>query len=219
MLGETILEKEWQARFDLIEGVRKASVKLHLENDQATTLLLEQLLQNLTPVQKISVLPAFSYFQHLVNIAEDLYAHEITRLNEDNLTPSLLDFSVASLVYQAVTFQTVEQFFKDVLVLPVLTAHPSEVKLKSILEAGQQLSALIAKRGGLISKKELAHNELLIRGAISTLRQTRILRFSKLTVLNEIENVLSYYQASFLDLIPEILQNLDHDLKAHYKKM
>jgi phosphoenolpyruvate carboxylase len=72
ILGETILQKDGQVTFDLIEGIRKAAVKFHRENDQEATLMLEKLLKNLTPVQTVSVVRAFSYFKHLVNIAEDL---------------------------------------------------------------------------------------------------------------------------------------------------
>ena len=218
ILGETILQKDGQATFDLIEGIRKAAVKFHRENDQESTLLLEKLLKNLTPVQTVSVVRAFSYFKHLVNIAEDLYAHELARLNEDNLNPGLLDYSIQQLVHKELPFDEIDKFFKGALVSPVLTAHPSEVQRKSILEIEQQLASQLTDRVSLISKKELEHNDLLIRGSICVLWQTRILRFSKLTVVNEIENVLSYYQATFLDKIPEILQNLEHDLNVQYKK-
>lgn len=218
ILGETILEKDGQATFDLIENIRKAAVKFHRENDQEATLLLEKLLKNLTPEQTISVVRAFSYFKHLVNIAEDLYAHEMTRLTEDSLNPGRLDYSLQALVRKKLPFEEIDKFFKGALVSPVLTAHPSEVQRKSILEIEQQLALQLADRISLISKKELEHNDLLIRGSICALWQTRILRFSKLTVVNEIENVLSYYQSTFLDKVPEILQNLEHDLSLQYKK-
>ena len=74
VLGETILAKDGQATFDLIENIRQAAVKFHRENDQTATLALEKLLKNLSPQQTISVVRAFSYFKHLVNIAEDLFA-------------------------------------------------------------------------------------------------------------------------------------------------
>jgi phosphoenolpyruvate carboxylase len=57
----------------------------------------------------------------------------------------------------------------------------------------------------------------LIEGAICSLWHTRILRFSKLTVVNEIENALSYYKTTFLEVIPEILQDLERDLNAIYQ--
>ena len=84
VLGATILAKDGQATFDLIENIRQAAVKFHRENDQTATLALEKLLKNLSPQQTISVVRAFSYFKHLVNIAEDLFARQQTRLTKTN---------------------------------------------------------------------------------------------------------------------------------------
>ncbi len=218
VLGETILAKDGEATFELIENIRKAAVKFHRENDQDATLMLEKLLKNLTPQQTISVVRAFSYFKHLVNIAEDLFAHQQARLNEDTLAPGMLAHSVNEIARQNLPFATIESFFKDALVSPVLTAHPTEVQRKSILDIEHNLSFLLAERASLISKREIEHNSLLIKGAICSLWQTRILRFSKLTVANEIENALSYYKTTFLEVIPEILQDLERDLNKQYAK-
>ncbi len=218
VLGETIKLKDGEATYDLIESIRKAAVKFHRENDQDATLLLEKLLKNLTPQQTISVVRAFSYFKHLVNIAEDLFAHQQARRNEDNLTPGMLAHSIDEIARKNLPFATIESFFKDALISPVLTAHPTEVQRKSILDTEHNLSFLLAERANLVSKREIEHNDLLIRGAVSSLWQTRILRFSKLTVVNEIENALSYYKTTFLEVIPEILQDLERDINKQYAK-
>ncbi len=183
---------------------------------QQASLQLEKYLKDLTPEQTICVVRAFSYFKHLVNIAEDLYTQQLTRLNEDNLSPGMLAHSVNKITAHNLPFETIDAFFKDALVSPVLTAHPTEVQRKSILDIEHTLAFLLAERGNLLSKKELERNHLLIEGAICSLWQTRILRFSKLTVINEIENALSYYETTFLKAIPEILQDLERDLNTVY---
>ncbi|HSF71230.1 MAG TPA: phosphoenolpyruvate carboxylase, partial [Methylotenera sp.] len=216
VLGETILAKDGKATFELIENIRQVAVKFHRENDQKATLTLEKLLKNLSPQQTIAVVRAFSYFKHLVNIAEDLFARQQTRLNEDQLAPGMLAYSVDEIVRQALPLSTVKAFFKDALVSPVLTAHPTEVQRKSILDIEHKLSFLLAERANLISKRELEQNDLLIQGAICSLWQTRIVRYSKLTVANEIGNALSYYETTFLNVIPEILQDLERDLNKQY---
>lgn len=217
VLGQAILQKEGQETYDLIENIRKSAVKFHRENDQQASLLLEQYLKQLSPVQTVCVVRAFSYFKHLVNIAEDLYTQQITRLNEDNLAPGMLAHSVDKISAHELPFETIDAFFKDALVSPVLTAHPTEVQRKSVLDIEHTIASLLAERGNLLSKKELERNHLLIEGAICSLWQTRILRFSKLTVVNEIENALSYYKTTFLEVIPEILQDFERDLSAIYQ--
>ncbi|CAN4275625.1 hypothetical protein MCEMSEM29_01634 [Methylophilaceae bacterium] len=90
VLGATILAKDGKDTFDLVERIRQVAVKFHRENDQNARLALEILLKNLSLQQTISVVRAFSYFKHLVNIAEDLFARQQTLLNEDKLLPGLL---------------------------------------------------------------------------------------------------------------------------------
>jgi phosphoenolpyruvate carboxylase len=217
LLGQSILEKDGQATFDLIEGVRKSSVRLHKQHGDQASEHLETQLNDLTPNQMVCVARAFSHFKHLVNIAEDLYAHQMTLLDEDNLTPGMLAYSIDEMDRQKVSFETVAHFFADTIISPVLTAHPTEVQRKSILDLEHQLSALLAERNMLFSKKALERNDLLIQGVIHALWQTRIVRYSKLTVVNEIENVLSYYDSTFLETLPVILQDLERDINIHFK--
>jgi phosphoenolpyruvate carboxylase len=87
-------------------------------------------------------------------------------------------------------------------IAPVLTAHPTEVQRKSILDAERAVAELIGERDRLATPRELARNEALLRARVTQLWQTRMLRYSKLTVADEIENALSYYPATFLREIP-----------------
>jgi phosphoenolpyruvate carboxylase len=219
ILGDTIASKEGQATLTLIENIRQSAVKFHKENDQQASLRLEQLLKSLSPSQTICVVRAFSYFKHLVNIAEDLYSNQQTRLSEDYLHPGKLAYSIDEISNKALAFDQIDAFFQDAIVSPVLTAHPTEVQRKSILDIEHTIAFLLAERSQLLSKKELERNHLLIQGAICSLWQTRILRFSKLTVINEIENALSYYETTFLEVIPELLQDLERDLNTQFSSV
>lgn len=215
VLGDTIRTKDGAYIFDVIESIRKTAVKFHRENDQAASEHLERLLRELTPDETISVVRAFSYFKQLVNIAEDLHSRQQTRLNEDNLAPGMLAYSVAKLLQKKIPFKDVADFFKTALVSPVLTAHPTEVQRKTVLDVELTLSKLLAERSNFLPKKELERNHLLIVGAITALWQTRILRHSKLTVSNEIDNALGYYHKTFLETIPELMQDLERELNEH----
>jgi len=218
VLGEVITAKEGIAVFDVIENIRKTAVSFHKHSDKDAAIELEQLLKQLTVDQTVSVVRAFSYFKHLVNIAEDLYAHEQSRLNDEDIKPGSLSSSLAKIAEKPLDFAEIETFLNSALVSPVLTAHPTEVQRKSILDTERALSSLLAYRALPLSKKESERNHLLIVGAITTLWQTRILRFTKLTVSNEIDNALSYYRMTFLDVIPELLQDMELELNKIYAK-
>ena len=110
----------------------------------------------------------------------------------------------------------------------MLTAHPTEVQRQSILSAERDIAELLHERDEIkaraavvnatkdaLTPKELAANEQRMRARVMQLWQTRLLRFSKLTVADEIENSLSYYESTFLREIPKIYASLEEALGTH----
>jgi phosphoenolpyruvate carboxylase len=213
VLGEVIKSKEGEETFDRIEAIRTAAVNFHRHGNTKAAKSLEKLLKTLTVEQAIPVIRAFSYFKHLVNIAEDLHAHQQSRLVEDQAVPGMLTHSLQKLAASDLDAAEIGDFFANALISPVLTAHPTEVQRKSILDTERALSLLLVEKSNVVSIREAERNERMIVGAITTLWQTRILRFSKLTVANEIENALSYYRMTFLQVIPELMQDFENDLR------
>ena len=117
----------------------------------------------------------------------------------------------------------------DSFVSPVLTAHPTEVQRKSILDAERGIAQLLVARDDIrmralasatrkdaLTPRELATNEAQIRARVVQLWQTRLLRFTKLTVADEVENALSYYEATFLREIPKVYANLERELDSSH---
>ncbi|MGJ8619932.1 MAG: phosphoenolpyruvate carboxylase [Methylophilaceae bacterium] len=218
VLGQAIANKEGQDTFDKIEYIRQTAVKFRRQNDQDAAIALENSLKSLTPEQAVPIIRAFSHFKHLVNIAEDLYAHQRTRINEDDLSNGMLAHTINKFERPEVSYETIAQFFNEALISPVLTAHPTEVQRKSILELQDALASYLAERDTLISQKEIERNRLLIEGTICALWQTRVVRLSKISVINEIENAISYYETTFLHAIPEILQDLERDINRIFSE-
>jgi phosphoenolpyruvate carboxylase len=100
-------------------------------------------------------------------------------------------------------------------VSPVLTAHPTEVQRKSILDAERAIAELVGARDDLRSPHALADNEETLRARVTQLWQTRMLRTARLTVADEIENALSYYPTTFLREIPRLYRDLERALPGH----
>lgn len=214
LLNHAICQSEGQSTFDLIASIRQSAICFHQTHDQQASLQLEQLLAALTPAQTVCVVRAFSYYKHLVNLAEDLYGQQLANAHENKPSAGVLAHTLQCLREAAVPAETIRQCLEDALVSPVLTAHPTEVQRKSVLDIERQIADLLSARAKLVSERQLARNALLLQGAVVALWQTRMLRFSKLTVINEIENALTYYDSTFLHVIPEILQDLERDLTA-----
>jgi phosphoenolpyruvate carboxylase len=77
LLGDTVRNQHGDDAFDLIERVRQNSIRFRRDADQAARVELESTLNTLTNDQTTQVIRAFSYFSHLVNLAED--QHHIRR--------------------------------------------------------------------------------------------------------------------------------------------
>jgi phosphoenolpyruvate carboxylase len=91
--------------------------------------------------------------------------------------------------------------------MPVLTAHPTEVRRKSILDAERSIAALIEARETSPESRHVAVDDELL-AAISTLWQTRMLRPAKLSVQDEITNALAYWRTTFLREMPALYAEL-----------
>jgi phosphoenolpyruvate carboxylase len=216
ILGDVIREQEGAEAFELIERIRKLSVAYRLKADASAGRVLDRLLKNLSADQTVTVIRAFSYFSHLANLAEDRHhlrrraAHRsVGHLQEGSLAMALERLHRAG--HRAAE---VAETLQRAYISPVLTAHPTEVQRKSILDAERAVAALLAQRDGLVADA-LADHEALLRARVTQLWQTRMLRTAKLTVADEIENALSYYPATFLREIPRLYRDLERALPGH----
>jgi phosphoenolpyruvate carboxylase len=217
ILGDTIRENEGREAFDLIERVRQLAVAFRLKKDAQAGRALDRLLKNLSGDQTVTVIRAFSYFSHLANIAED--RHHVRRRLAHEHRGEVQDGSLALALERlhAADFRAADiaAALRQAWISPVLTAHPTEVQRKSILDAERAIAELVATRDALATPRELEDNEALMRARVTQLWQTRMIRTTKLTVSDEIENALSYYPATFLREIPRLYADLEHALKGH----
>ncbi len=217
ILGEVIREQEGRDAYELIERVRQLSVAYRIKRDANAGKTLDRMLKNLSNDQTVSVIRAFSYFSHLANIAED--RERLCRRLVDDRQGRPRDGSLAltfERLHEAdIRAVDVADLLAHAYVSPVLTAHPTEVQRKAILDAEREISGLIAERESLVTDREWAVNEVQLRARVAQLWQTRMLRYSKLSVGDEIENALSYYTATFLNEIPRMYAEVEHHLKGH----
>ena len=217
LLGDVIREQEGKEAFELIERVRQLSVAYRLKKDASAGRVLDRLLKNLSADQTVSVIRAFSYFSHLANIAED--RHHVRRRQHHERMGHQQEGSLAltfERLHQAdVRAADVAHTLATAYISPVLTAHPTEVQRKSILDAERAIAELVGERDDLHGERERRDNEALMRARITQLWQTRMLRYTKLTVADEIENALSYYQSTFLRQIPRLYREIEEQLAGH----
>lgn len=221
LLGDVIREQEGRAAFDLIEKIRQLSVSFRRHDDAQADRQLKRVLGRLSDDQAVSVIRAFTYFSHLANLAEDRH-HIRRRLFHERAghrQPGSLSNAFERLHAAGVKPAKIAQSLAKSHVSPVLTAHPTEVQRKSILDAERAIADLLTQRDAIRHRgedvrqsEELAELELRIKARIVQLWQTRLLRFTKLAVMDEIENALGYYQSTFLTQVPKLYAQIERAL-------
>ncbi len=218
MLGDTVRNQEGHEIFDIVEAIRQTSIRFHRDNDAPARKELENILNGLTPAQTIQIVRAFSHFSHLANIAED--QHHIRRTRAHAIAGSAprvgsLSYALDHARDMGIGVAKLRQFFNSAYVSPVLTAHPTEVRRKSTLNRELEVANLLERRDRIVQTPE--EQEALderLRRAVLTLWQTNLLRETKLTVRDEVENGLSYYDYTFLREVPRLHAMLEDRLRA-----
>jgi phosphoenolpyruvate carboxylase len=216
LLGDTVREQRGAAAFDTVERIRQSSIRFRRDEDGAAREELERTLDALPRGDALQIIRAFGFFSHLANIAED--QHHIRRGRAHAFAPSApREGTMAHVLAQAravhVPADRLRQFFAEAMVVPVLTAHPTEVRRKSMIDRDMEVAELLAQRDLYqLTADELAANETALRRAILTLWQTNLLRRTRLQVVDEVNNGLAYYDYSFLTELPRFYADLEQEL-------
>lgn len=171
---------------------------------------LNKLVTSLSNEEMIYISRYFSILPLLINISEDVdLAYEINHQN--NVDQDYLG-KLSTTIKMVAEKENAAAILEQLNVVPVLTAHPTQVQRKSMLDLTNHIHTLLRKyrdvKLGLINKEKW-HTDL--RRYIEIIMQTDMIREKKLKVTNEITNVMEYYQSSFLNAVPR--------LTAEYKKL
>lgn len=213
LLGDTLREQDGDSAFELVENIRQTAIRFHRDQDLKAREELDAILNRLSDKDSLSVVRGFSYFSLLSNIAEDVHHNRRRRAHlragsspQEGSVTLALERVLANGNERAV----LAEFFNKALVSPVLTAHPTEVQRRSILDCQLAIERLLKERALTeLTPNELRHNEEGLRATIQILWQTRMLRPSRLSVYDEIENGLAYYSYTFLSEIPYIYAKIE----------
>ena len=229
LLGDVIREQEGIEIYELIENIRKLSVSFRIDANNEADKQLKKLLKALSGDHAVSVIRGFTFFSHLANLAEDRHHIRRRSIHEraGDAQEGSIDVALQRVRAAGITNTVISETLARSFVSPVLTAHPTEVQRQSILSAERSLAQLLNQRDEIKARcsnlaatvdalmpRELAANEEQMRARVTQLWQTRLLRLSKLTVSDEIENALSYYDSTFLPEIPKIYASLEESLGA-----
>src|SRR4051794_5512981 len=208
ILGDTVRDQEGDDVFDLVERIRQTSIRFHRDDDRPARRELETILDSMSTGETVLIVRAFSYFSHLANIAEDQNNIRQMRARAAVDGPPAVGTLALTLSHArsaGLSAADLRRFFAAALVSPVLTAHPTEVRRKSTIDREMEIAALLDRKERVqLTPEEAEASDEQLRRAVLTLWKTNLLRRTKLTVLDEVANGLSFYDYTFLHEVPRL---------------
>ena len=218
ILGETVRAQEGDEVFELVEHIRRTGVQFHRNADEAARQELQSIMSSLPTDRALSIIRAFGYFSHLANIAEDQHHIRRTRAYakaEAPPRPGTMAYALGRARQARFTREQLQGFFDHALCSPVLTAHPTEIRRKSSIDREMEIARLLDERDRIeFTPEELAANRRALRRNVLTLWQTSLVRGTRLRVIDEVANGLSYYDYTFLRALPLFYADLERLLGA-----
>ncbi|MDT5371262.1 MAG: phosphoenolpyruvate carboxylase, partial [Mycobacterium sp.] len=206
ILGDTVREQNGEEVFDLVERARVESFRVRRsEIDRAE---LARMFDGIDIHHAIPVIRAFTHFALLANVAEDIHRERRRAVHVaagEAPQNSSLAATYVKLDSADLDSATVADALTGTLVPPVITAHPTETRRRTVFDTQHHITELMRLRLHGHSQTEDGRdiNRELCRH-ILTLWQTALIRLSRLKIQDEIETGLRYYQAALFDVIPQV---------------
>ncbi|NOQ57051.1 phosphoenolpyruvate carboxylase [Mycolicibacterium fortuitum] len=218
ILGDTVREQNGDEVFDLVERARVESFRVRRsEIDRAE---LADLFSGIDIRYAIPVIRAFTHFALLANVAEDIHRERRRAVHvaageppqDSSLAATYLKLDQAELEAAAVA-----DALRGALVAPVITAHPTETRRRTVFDTQHRVTELMRLRmHGLTHTADGRDIEVELRRNILTLWQTALVRLSRLKISDEIETGLRYYPAAFFEVIPQVNAEVRNALQARW---
>jgi len=194
LLGDVIRRQGGESLFHRIEAIRAASVDRHRGAAQPRELSAG--LDSLSLDEAVAFVRSFMLFSMLANLAEDRQGAVVEE-------QSTLAATLRYLGTQGTPPSAAAALLERAFIVPVLTAHPTEVMRKSMLDHRNRIAALLRRRdAGLDESVEGQPIEEAIGAQITLLWQTRALRRERLYVADEVDTALTYFRDIFVPVIP-----------------
>lgn len=218
ILGETIRDHEGAEVFDLIERVRVEAFRVRRSEVERSA--VAEMLRGTDLRVAIPLIRAFSHFLLLANLAEDLQRDRRRAVHVGAGEPpqeSSLAATYSALDRAHIDGAVAADVLGDALVSPVITAHPTETRRRTVFDVQAHITELMRRRARYRDDEpDYSAIDHDIRRQILTLWRTALIRLARLRISDEIEVGLRYYELTLLEVIPRINAEVRAALRAHW---
>ncbi|MGD9514816.1 MULTISPECIES: phosphoenolpyruvate carboxylase [Mycolicibacterium] len=217
ILGDTVREQNGDEVFDLIERARVEAFRVRRsEIDRAD---IAKLFDGVDVHLALPVIRAFTHFALLANVAEDIHRERRRTVHEAAGEPpqdSSLAATYLKLDSAELDAVAVADALAGALVSPVITAHPTETRRRTVFDTQHRITELMRLRLHGHTTADGRDIDRELRRHILTLWQTALIRLSRLKIQDEIETGLRYYAAAFFEVIPQVNAEVRTALQARW---
>jgi len=220
ILGKILHDHAGDKVFNAVETLRKGHISLRKMDDMRKRQRLAALVESLDPESLAHVVRSFSIYFSLVNIAEEAYQHKQRRREVSRNGPLWLgsfDTTMREFYQEGISAEQVQHLLNQLAYIPVFTAHPTEAKRRTILEALRRIfiisEELETTRLSRIQKDDIYTK---LERHIRILYESNEVRISKLKVIDEVSNGLYYFRECLFHSVPETYRYLENAIKRTY---
>lgn len=200
VLGDVIRAQDGEAVFEQIEAIRQASVGFHREGTEAAAEALAGRLGALSLTETVRFVHSFACFLQVTNIAEDQLQRRRFRSGEPR--PDTLAGALKTLAEAGFGPADVSGLLSSALIVPVLTAHPSEVRRKSVIDRQGAIAQMLDKVEAARTPAETERLERELNRQMSIFWRTRLLRPARIAVADEVETTVSFMERGLAPALP-----------------
>jgi phosphoenolpyruvate carboxylase len=206
ILGDTVREQNGDEVFDLVERARTASFRVRRSEIERAE--VAEMFADIDVRQAVPVIRAFSHFALLANVAEDIHRERRRAIHIEAGDPpqdSTLAATYLKLDAADLDSATVAEALTGALVSPVITAHPTETRRRTVFDTQHRITQLMRLHAqGHTETDDGVDIETELRRRVLMLWQTALVRLSRLQITDEIAVGLRYYSAAFFDVVPRV---------------
>lgn len=221
LLGDIVRSQEGQAVYDAVETLRAGYVDMRKHRDLNQHEKLNKLIHALSPGEITHVVRAFSSYFSLVNIAEEAQAHLVRHEQSMESGPNWIgsfDLTLQTLKDQGVSPAALQTLLDHLAYIPVMTAHPTESKRRTIRDALRRITQTNQRLdSGHQSRIETEESIAELRYLIQTFWKTDEVRGTRPRVKDEILYGLDYFDECLFEAVPTIYRNLEQAINRVYK--
>ena len=228
LLGEVLREQAGDDLYQHVEALRQGTIRRRdaeargnaEEAAQHGSKALE-LVHSLPIERAILLTRAFAFYFELINLAETNHRKRrriaLQLSGEAGRQRGSLAGTLAEMRRVGVTKDEAMDWLRRVLIVPVFTAHPTEVARRSVMSKRRRIGEFLATLDRIpIPEQDLAQLEEMVLAEITSLWQTDEVRSRRPTVYDEIKMGLDYYDVSIFATLPALYREIAEALRASY---